>query len=464
MARVKKLTIRNLLAFEELEFEPGQVTLIEGANAEGKTSILEVVDAILGGGHDATLLRKGEEEGEGVLVIEDPGGDFDGVEIRKRVTPERSTLDVTHPRLGKVSAAQTFVNGLHDAIAVNPVRFILSDNRAELLLEALETEVASDDLREAIGDVDPGEVPVDDLIRGVEGLPAPDAIDRVHKAVYNARTGVNRVVREKETTAAQLRETIPEDVGDVDALEKELGVAESAVEELREEQTKERDLVATATATAVEDIARKRDERVSELQAQIAAVREEAEEEIAAAKEEREAKLQQIRQEYEPRITETREEAATLREKIKAAENVARTRSMIEQHETTAEEHAAQSEAMTAALDRLDALRANLLDELPIDGAEITDGEIYVDGIPFDRLNSAKKAEIILGVAELRAGDLGLVCVDDLEMLDSEHFEAVVSRLRESPLQAFVTRVSDDALTIRTLDEDDDADEGEENE
>lgn len=474
MARVKKLIIRNLLGIEELEIEPGKVTVIRGPNASGKTSVLEAAKAIVKGGHDATLLRDGAEEGEGVLILGDDDGDLEDVSLRKRVTPDRSTLDVRHPTMGKVSAAQTFVDSIHDALSVNPVAFLTSDNRVEILLDALGAEVDADALSEALEGVpiDEFEAPPHKLVRGVEGLPATDAIERVRRAVYNARTGVNRIVREKTTTRDQLAETLPEGAGDPDEIEKEIEVAESAVESLRDEagelvgeiRKDERERVSEVVEkekSRTDELFDERDEKVRELQRQIDAVRDEYAGKIAEVSEEADAEVERIEKEaeervdaitdeYDPRIQETKEEIATLRERLKASEGAARTREMIRENAEAADEARKKSEALSAALERLDGLKESVLDELPIEDAEIRDGELYVGGVHFDRLNSAKRVEIALRVAELRAGDLGLVCVDDLELLDSDHFEAMVERLRESPLQAIVTRVSDDAFEITT--------------
>jgi len=93
-----------------------------------------------------------------------------------------------------------------------------------------------------------------------------------------------------------------------------------------------------------------------------------------------------------------------------------------------------------------------LLSGLPIPGLEVREGEIFRDGVPFDRLNTAAQVEIAVEVAKLRAADLGVVCVDRIECLDSTTLEAFKQSALESGLQLFITRVSDEEFAIDTTD------------
>jgi hypothetical protein len=108
----------------------------------------------------------------------------------------------------------------------------------------------------------------------------------------------------------------------------------------------------------------------------------------------------------------------------------------------------AEAEAATAALEALEAYKSELLHALPIPGLEVRGPEIYFDGVVFDRLNTAKRVEIAVEVAKLRAGTLGLVCVDGIELLDSEAFEAFREQAINSGVQLVVTRVGDGELNI----------------
>ncbi|HSW40817.1 MAG TPA: hypothetical protein VLL97_15145, partial [Acidobacteriota bacterium] len=108
---------------------------------------------------------------------------------------------------------------------------------------------------------------------------------------------------------------------------------------------------------------------------------------------------------------------------------------------------------LTHTLGQLEILKANLLETLPIQGLEIKDGDIHVGGIPFDRVNTAERVRLAIEVAKLRAGTLPLVCVDGLECLDPETFEAFKAEAMQSGLQFVVSRVTHGPLSIETAKE-----------
>ncbi len=81
---------------------------------------------------------------------------------------------------------------------------------------------------------------------------------------------------------------------------------------------------------------------------------------------------------------------------------------------------------------------------------EIRGGEVYKGGIPFDRLNRAEQVKLAIRVAQLRAGELKLVCVDGLEVLDAQTFAAFAENAPRAGLQFVVTRVAPGPLSVAT--------------
>ena len=45
--KVAKINIKSILGIDEMEIKPGKITLVEGRNGAGKTSILEAIKAAL---------------------------------------------------------------------------------------------------------------------------------------------------------------------------------------------------------------------------------------------------------------------------------------------------------------------------------------------------------------------------------------------------------------------------------
>lgn len=438
MARVKKLSIRNILGIEELDILPGRVTIIEGSNAAGKTSVVEAVKAVVTGGHDATLLRRGTEEGEVVLLFDD------GVELRKKVGPNGSQLSGRHPTMGRISAAQTYLNGLTDRLSVNPVEFLTSSDRAVKLIEAMPLTIQQDLLA---GAVEGTGIPVPDL----RGRHALEALEVVRKLVYEERTGENRVAKEQRTTSEQLARSLPESFQSSTVLENQLHDAEGAHKDADRELQRKLAAVDADRARALGEMRERRDAEILRLHEEIRRVEREAEQQMGVTRADFESAKEALVIERRPQVNQLGNRVTEIREQLKGSARYENTLSMLEAASAKARKHEEASERLTVALARLEHLRAHLLKQLPIPGVEIIDGEIHRNGIPFPRLNHAQQVKLAVEVARLRAGDVPLVCVDGLECLDQLTFDVFVEELAESGLQAVVTRVSEGPLQVRTV-------------
>lgn len=449
--RVSKIEIKNLLGVEQLEIEPGVVTVISGKNAAGKTSVLESIKSALGGGHDGTLLRKGAEEGEVVLVLEN------GTTISKTVTAEKSTLSVRHPEFGKVSAGQSYINKLIDSLSVNPVEFLTAPKkqRVEALLDAIPIKVTE-------GDLDKAGVPNDIPIVDPESSHALVVIDDVVKTIYEQRTGINRSAKDKRSTARQMKETLPEKPANGDwskklkQLEKQhskltdetnerfLELREGAQEECRKADELCQKEISKLEHEANEKI-RKIQEELNRKTQGWAKVRAEKIKEILERRDELVTKLDSEHKPKEKKLIETIAEARAMAEAETKAET---TRRFIAEQEKSARGLDEKSKRMTEVLSNLEDLKGSLLKNLPIKGLEVKDGDVFIEGIPFDRANAAKRIELAIEVAKLRSKELGLVCVDNLETLDRAHFDAFQKMAEKSGLQFVISRVSNGALAV----------------
>lgn len=452
--KVSKISIKNILGIEELEINPGFITEVSGANGSGKTSCLEAIRCVLSGGHDGTLLRKGAKAGEAVLILED------GTEIRKRVTDDRSEVSVTHPQFGKISKPAAYIKKLADALSLNPVRFLTAPKkeRTDLLLQAIPMKVTAADLlfvpMAALNGVD------------LDGH-ALEVLGAAGKAVYDLRTGVNRTATDKKATIRQMSETLPPEAPEGNWND----VLTAANEEWRQLHKATRSkLEAIERAMqqvkeAATDESNAHIERVkAELEAAIEKLRAAAQAEIdqtrqgrqeACDKAEAEAKAQIAAEEaiFRPKEAELKERIGHAKAMLEQQAQTAKAREFIAQLSDEAARLEEESARLTEALGKLDSLKGNLLAELPIKGLSVQDGDILIDGIPFDRVNTARKVKVAIQVARLRAVELGLVAVDGLECLDNATFEAFQREAQASGLQFVISRVSDSPLTITTGEE-----------
>lgn len=428
---IQKISISNLLGIEHLEFDAGQFNEISGRNGEGKTSILEAIKATLGSGHDATLLRKGQKQGEVVLVLDD------GTSLRRRVGAEKS--DNTVKQDGKVVPKPVdFLRRLADLTSVNPVDFLRATkkDRARVLLEAMPIVVDVEKLVEIAST----------RLKLPDSTHALQVIDAYRKQVYDDRTGTNRAVKEKEGTINQLRAALPDAPGGIEGSEDEL----RAQIKTHQDKHSEEGLRITNKLTGLRE---QRDAEIASIQDQIAGLQA-----MVANKREAfteiEGKAQQQRNIAKTTMDNAVQPLHRALDAIVANRDAAAKRTAtietITNMEAELEDLLQDAETQTEALEKIDTYKAELLNSLPIPGLEVVDGDIYRDGVQFDRLNQAQQVQIAVDVAKLRTGELGLMCLDGVECLDSTSMEALRVAAEESGLQLFVSRVTDDEFNIKT--------------
>jgi DNA repair exonuclease SbcCD ATPase subunit len=399
--RVNRIIISNVLGIEHMDISPGTVTQVTGHNGAGKTSVVEAVKAALKGGHDATLLRNGTDKGEVVLLLDD------GTEIKKTITADKSDVKVKGPTgRGGVGV----LDQLRDIVSVNPIEFLTASpkRQLEILLESIDIDLTVEELENAAG-----------ILCNIHGS-ALEAIDGIYKAIYDERTGINRALKEKQATHAQLCETIP------------TGVAEDPNEE-----------ISTITAEINEISGRDRTLR-SELELWKA-------KELQRINDEYQAKTDKLNKEFNAAVAPLHERVAVLNEQLTQKGRFEQQRKIIAQMEAEVEQLQEEAQKKTAALERLKALKASKMESLPFPGLAIVEGQILMQGVPFERLNASEQVKFAINLAVRRASDLKLICVDGLELIDPTRYQKFIDAVAKmTDYQFIVTRVSDQPLEVET--------------
>ena len=453
--RAKRIILRNVMGVEELEFSPGKVTLVTGSNAAGKTSVLEGVRALLGGGYDATLVRAGADEAELVAVLED------NTTVRKRIKASGGgDTTVEHPGFGPRKAPQSWLNEKLDRVSFNPVEFLTAgdDRQMEMILESAAVDLPVERLVEVV-DATGLELREDevDSLGSWDGL---TALEYVRKKLFDHRTGTNRALRDKRGTVKDL-EVAVEDAPDPAALAQEVQELEAFIREV--EAGRESD-----TEAARQRVHDQYSEKLREVGAELAEVDRELArlEERKRALEERRTDLhnaeslaerqaiQDVRNDADAILGEKRARLEGLREQEKAAQRAAGARERLDQARAGVEALASEADALTDALEALEGIKVEQFRQLPIEGMDLRDGKLYVGEVPLRRLNSAKLLELAFWMAERRAGELGLVVVDGLEALDPDTFQAFTRHAARSDLQFIVTRVGTGELSAEPMEVD----------
>lgn len=447
--KIDLVRIRNILGITKLEFKPGKFTEISGANGTNKTSILDAIKSVMTAStHDATLLHKGAKEGEIVLVLDD------GTQLTKTVDESGSKFKMKDAKSAPIPRPAETIRGLTDMISINPIDFLLAPKaeRVKTLLQAMPITADVERLKKISG-MGPAPFPA-----GTHGL---KIVDDFRDRVFVERTGVNTVHREKLSTVNQLTEAMPElPKQQVEGSEEELmtqlegieSVADAAVAAVDtklnswlDKQREAGEALKLEAGNQVEELRKK----AAEIQAALAGNLNRLAEQTVSVKQKANDKKNEIgtnlatqSRPIESTLDLLRQNRANTAKRQQAQQTIAAMTADVEVLQS-------RSEWLTAALGHIDQYKLELLAALPIPGLEVRgDAEIFRDGIPLDRLNTAQQTQIAIEIAKLRAGKLGFVCVDRLEHLDTEAYNHFQEQAIASGLQFFVTRVNDSGLEI----------------
>ncbi len=432
--KIAKIHIQNILGIRELEFEPGSLVEITGHNGSGKTSVLAAMKAVIDSGHDATLLRAGEKTGEAVIVLDD------GTQLGKRISADASKRFVTLPNGDASPRPASVIESLADLIGVNPVAFLSAapKDRTRVLLETIPLQIDVQRLKDLMvaGGLEPkiGEGSSHALV----------IIDAARQKLYDERHALNRALTEKEGTISQLKAALPPPseakVGDASALMQDLEALDKA-----------RDAEVERVNKKVGELSVGAQTKIAELRAQIEALQAEIakqEEAIKALKTKAATQLANYKEQYTQKRAQIAAQVESIQRDAAAAARYKVTREIIEKHEGELASINLQSLACTEAIRGIDSYKNELLEKLPIKGLTVTNGEIFRDGIAFERLNEAQRVSIAIEIAKLRAGKLALACVDGLECMDQMTYDEFTKQAKESGVQFFVTRVSNGPFEI----------------
>lgn len=415
---LKRLYIRNFMGIKEQELEPGDLTVLSGENAAGKTSILKAIQAAFDGIDDDDI-RYGEEEAEVYIQVDD-------LEIR------RSTEDGPEVRKGirELSKPATFLRELRGSFGFNPVSFIQADSKSEkrerrnALLEAAGAELEADEL----------DLPDDllDYARELDWDDPLDAIEQVYDEAYSSRRAVNSRVRDLEQDVEGTENALQYPDEDYDEDEHEELKAEA--ERLQQETGK------------LESYRERRDELKSELSEVEAAI-----ERLQERKAEIEGKLEDLEQ---PDVDEARVKA--VEERLDKQEVLARESQLKEQLESKRERLEAERETAKVLDDAVNYLRdeapALLADKVDLGDWEValdpdSPEEVYLDRdgdlVNIDKLSSSERLRLSVEVARRTAGDLGLILIDGFETLDEDQQAALIEQAESDDYQYIITRVGE---------------------
>ncbi len=416
VSRIEVDAIKGI-AHAELNLKGRSLTVIRGANSVGKSSLLDAVASIFQGGSDPSLVRQGAKSGRVRLELSN------GVVIEKLQTAKGATLKVTDANGEAVASPQKYVQELATSFAFSPLDFLRApkNERAAFAAKHANLSFQAKELRNLkFGQLDVG-APVRELV-GPDAVLSLEDFDRLRKTVYEKRKAANLLANEAEKSVNSLRKSLPLDepgetpAANLPRLQKELAALDEG---------ERRDLTAVG----------------AEAEAARATARLEYDRQLTAIYEAESEAVNEVKRGNEAERTRLQQAIAEAQAGLKRAGEVAALSKHLEQQQERLSEKSTEAKAFDQALDAMDALKKSKLDNLPIPGLTIENGEVFRNGIPFDQLNHAQRYVTALEIGALGLGELPLVISDEGESLDEKEFAVFCEAIKESGMQVIVARV-----------------------
>lgn len=401
--KIVKIQAENVKRLKAVEITPaGELVVIGGNNAQGKSSILDAIEMALAGKGSIpeVPIRKGQKSARVILELDGP----EGLKIVRRFTEKDSYIEVKRPDGGKVGAPQALLDSLCNRVAFDPVAWIR--DRPEKQAETL---------------------------RKLVGIDFRDA-DQKRKQLYDQRTEVNRIAKQESAAA----EAIPL----VDAPEHPVSVAD-LMTELRRRQDINRDIEARTRKLGEQSATLAGLQRqVPELEQQITILQTRLSETLA-----RIAKGEAwIAQERAACASLQPADTARVEQRIRDSEQIneaVRANAARKQHEAAASWHAKKAEEITGQIEAIDAEKAATLAaaKWPIPGLGFDGDGVTFNGVPLSQASSAEQTRIAVAIGLALNPKLPVVLIRDGSLLDERSLAAVAEQAKAAGAQVWVERV-----------------------
>lgn len=500
---ITKLEASNVLRLSAVTITPeGNLVVIGGENAQGKSSVLNSIAMALAGDKFPKPLRDGAQKGK----VEIDLGDF---KVTRTFTHGGGgTLTVKNKEGVAFASPQTMLDKLIGKISFDPLAFTRekSAKQLEILRElagidtsAIDTEyqTAFDERTGINRDLKAQEA----RLAGITKQEAPetevsisDLSALLTKAVdlnsSNAaqRAEIDRMSEEGKTKAAaigrldseikgrtlesdELRAAVFDEESRLKSLQNSLTVAQDNAASLEDVDTAEiqkqiealqkslNDAIAKNSSNASaraevtrlagmsksvgESLDRLRKE-LTQSNAQIAAIdktREEAASELADFRTAFNAKRAEV-------LELKDENTAAIREQMAQADEInSRVRSNRQHAEESAKLAALQkkSRALDSRLDVLKAEKHKLIRDAkyPLEGLSLSDDGIMFGGIPFSQASAAEQLRVSMSIALAMNPQLRVCLIRDGSLLDKKALEAVATMAKDSDAQVWIERVGE---------------------
>lgn len=438
MNHIRKVEIENIRGIKHMVIDLTELTVLRGSNGSGKSSVVEAIRLVFAGGYDPLAVSTWAEAGKVVLT-----GD-DGTTITRSInkTKRTSTLDIRSEAGEKVAAPQGYIDNLTQIFSYDPLKLLrcTPTERFKYLKETLTVEVGIDEFLELARHYS-----VDDSViyeswdAKAAGL---DRIAKLRKAVYERRTKINSKARDLDGSIKTMKASVPSLNADgVDwraaeaAASLELAEAKRAwgmaVQQAGDE--------AAAAKDAIDGWER---EEIARIKAEAAARREVIQQALAAT-------LDEVNGQHQPTVAALIARHAEARQQLSDYDKAIGAREAIAKLEVELKDSRTLGDKYTFIIEGIDKIEKQKLEASPVDGVLLRDGEVFIDGVAFDGVNTQRRYRAAIEIGAVNAGPLKFMLCDEMEHWDEGNFKAFAEAAKEAGFQVVCAVVDNCPLTVQ---------------
>lgn len=396
-----KLQAENVLRLKAVEIEPdGTFQIVTGANAQGKSSVLNAMYLAIAGGQASRAIGKPIREGEESAFVTLDLGDKTGVKmiVTREWSDKGTKLTVKAADGAKYQQPQTILDGLVGALSFDPLEFTRKSAKEQVedLLDLVGLDFTDADAERAklyaqrtetgqrahaFGDLPklPKEAPTRET-------PATEILDRI------------RAAQDTQGKIDQARRIAADAVATIEGCER-------SIESYRQKIAELNDAISDARSTI--------------------------------------ARHQDIVDE-----TPTPEDIDSLRTALAEVEDhnkTARDNARIVEDRIAQKELEDQYAGLGHRIKAIDESKAKAIAEaeMPVDGLGFNDQGVTYNGIPFSQASSAEQIRVSLAMAMALNPALRVIRIMDGSLLDAASMAEVAKAAKAADAQVWIERVDD---------------------
>lgn len=403
--KIKSLSVQRFMRITSAEISPdGSLVVLRGKNAQGKTSILDAISALLEG--KKACPDKPIHEGAEDAVLLGEIGDYT---VTRTFKGDETMLTVKTKEGAKISNGQSVLDGFLGTLSFDPMQFARMDATGQSQMLAKATGVSLAEFN----------------------------IER--KTVFEKRTEVNRDVKSKEGQLKGLQDEVGQYLADAEYTK------EKSVDEIKDRLDEARDahMAYQSRVRLAQDLEKKAQTLVDErtrLQTRLAEIKSELETADSNM-------LKQVAENVEEEKTLPDMDAITAEFQTIGQHNtiVAKVRSY---HKISGEcdLEKQKSKELSLKLDDIDQRKAEAVAKakIPVEGLSFDENGVTLNGIPFSQASSAEKWKTSIAIAMALNPKLRVIRITDGSLLDADSMKALEEMADFNDFQIWIETVGNE--------------------